>query len=382
MKNLSRVIILAAAFCAMLALASCGHTHTPGEWIIDTEATCTVDGAKHSVCSDCGETAETVTIPATGHDEVENEAKTPTCTEVGWDAYVSCTKCDYTTCVEKPELGHEFDGGLCTRCGGKRTSTGLRFTANEDGTTCYVSGIGSCKDAVIVIPETSPSGKAVTGIGRYAFEKCSSIVSVTIPASITSIEPYAFDGCYKLVEVINESELNIVKGSTANGMVGYYALTVDATESEVVAVDDYLFYTYEHVNYLLGYTGSDTELILPESYNEQVYGIYDCAFYDRGDITGVILPACLTGIGSNAFYYCNSLTTLIIPGAVESIGVSAFWGCSSLTFVVFETYSGWWRALEATATDGTTLLTGHLSNTEKAAKMLTSEYYNYYWKRT
>jgi len=40
------------------------------------------------------------------HNIVEHEAKEPTCTEVGWDAYVTCEDCDYTTYVEKAALGH------------------------------------------------------------------------------------------------------------------------------------------------------------------------------------------------------------------------------------------------------------------------------------
>ena len=48
------------------------------------------------------------TIPASGHDLVHHEAKAATCTAVGWDAYDTCTRCDYTTYVEKSALGHDF----------------------------------------------------------------------------------------------------------------------------------------------------------------------------------------------------------------------------------------------------------------------------------
>ena len=48
------------------------------------------------------------TIPASGHDLVHHEAKAATCTAVGWDAYDTCTRCDYTTYVEKAALGHDF----------------------------------------------------------------------------------------------------------------------------------------------------------------------------------------------------------------------------------------------------------------------------------
>ena len=38
-----------------------------------------------------------------GHDRVSHDAKAPTCTEIGWDAYDTCSRCEYSTYVEKSE---------------------------------------------------------------------------------------------------------------------------------------------------------------------------------------------------------------------------------------------------------------------------------------
>ena len=35
-------------------------------------------------------------------------AQAPTCTEIGWDAYETCSRCDYTTYQEKGALGHNY----------------------------------------------------------------------------------------------------------------------------------------------------------------------------------------------------------------------------------------------------------------------------------
>lgn len=40
--------------------------HTAGDWIIDTAATATTEGAKHKECSVCHYVMETAVIPATG----------------------------------------------------------------------------------------------------------------------------------------------------------------------------------------------------------------------------------------------------------------------------------------------------------------------------
>ena len=43
---------------------------------------------------------------ADGHDLIDHAAQAPTCTAIGWDDYQTCSRCDYTTYVEKPALGH------------------------------------------------------------------------------------------------------------------------------------------------------------------------------------------------------------------------------------------------------------------------------------
>ena len=52
-----------------------------------------------------GQTKE-VPIDALGHDYVDHAAQAPTCTEPGWEAYRTCTRCDYTSYKELAALGH------------------------------------------------------------------------------------------------------------------------------------------------------------------------------------------------------------------------------------------------------------------------------------
>ena len=49
-----------------------------------------------------------VEIPALKHNLVHHDAKAPTCTEIGWDEYDTCSRCDYTTKVELPALKHNL----------------------------------------------------------------------------------------------------------------------------------------------------------------------------------------------------------------------------------------------------------------------------------
>lgn len=82
--------------------------HNSSDWIVDKVATCSEKGSRHKVCSLCNQTIETEVLETIAHDIVSHVAKAPTCTEVGWDAYDTCSKCDYTTYKEKETVKHEF----------------------------------------------------------------------------------------------------------------------------------------------------------------------------------------------------------------------------------------------------------------------------------
>ena len=49
-----------------------------------------------------------VEIPALKHKLVHHDAKAPTCTETGWEEYDTCSRCDYTTKVELLALKHKL----------------------------------------------------------------------------------------------------------------------------------------------------------------------------------------------------------------------------------------------------------------------------------
>ena len=119
--------------------------HVPGTPAKENEVypTCTAAGGYDLVtrCTVCGEELSRAhtEVPAFGHDLVDHAAKAPTCTEVGWNAWQECRRCDYSTYAEMPALGHSWDEGkvttpatattdgvktfTCTRCGATRTET-------------------------------------------------------------------------------------------------------------------------------------------------------------------------------------------------------------------------------------------------------------------
>ena len=100
--------------------------------------------------------------------------------------------------------GGEGEGlyyGFCIRCGWLdpelSVSEGLEFTPNGDG-SCYLSGMGTCSDVIVVVPETSPDGLKVTAIGDRAFAGNDKIGVIIAVGEIESIGKEAFADCPNL----------------------------------------------------------------------------------------------------------------------------------------------------------------------------------------
>ena len=260
-------------------------------------------------------------------------------TSIGYWAFGRCYK--LVEVINKSALniekGSEYNGGGVGYYALNIKTSGESDIINKDdylfytveGTHYLVSYVGN--DVILTLPE-SYNGKSYE-INRYAFCYYYNIVSVTIPESVTAIGDSAFEMCYKLVEVINKSALNIEKGSEDNGYVGCYALNIKTSgETDIVNKYDYLFYTADNVNYLVNYTGNETNLTLPRNFNGYKYKIHNFAFCVCIYVESVTIPDSVTSIGEGAFAYCSGLTSITIPDSVTSIGSWAF-GCSGLTSV-------------------------------------------------
>ena len=70
--------------------------------------TCTVKGYTTHTCSVCGDNYIDSYVDALGHNRIHHDGKAPTCTESGFEAYDTCSRCDYTTYKELAALGHDF----------------------------------------------------------------------------------------------------------------------------------------------------------------------------------------------------------------------------------------------------------------------------------
>ena len=80
--------------------------HAWGEWVQTKAPSCTEAGEEQRVCANNPSHVETQPVAALGHNIIHHEGQESTCTEAGWEAYDTCSRCDYTTYKEIPATGH------------------------------------------------------------------------------------------------------------------------------------------------------------------------------------------------------------------------------------------------------------------------------------
>ena len=78
---------------------------------------------------------------------------------------------------------------------------------------------------------------------------------------------------------------------------------------------------------------TDTNIIIPKYSPEgrRVTSINENTFYQKPDLTSIVIPDSVTSISAYAIGYCRNLTSIIIPNSVTTIDNQAFGLCPSLT---------------------------------------------------
>ena len=100
--------------------------------------TCTEKGWNaYETCSRCDYTTYTE-LTALNHDLVQHEAQAATCTKPGWNAYDTCSRCDHTTYAELPALNHDYQ------------AVTVEPTCETDGYTVFTCS--RCKDSYTADP--------------------------------------------------------------------------------------------------------------------------------------------------------------------------------------------------------------------------------------
>ena len=135
-----------------------------------------------------------------------------------------------------------------------------------------------------------------TEIGTYAFEHCTSLISIVIPDCVTKIGSSAFDGCTGLTSVNIPDSVTEIGSSAFRGCTGLVSVSLPHSVTKIKA----------------------------------------WVFNDCISLTSVIIPDSVTELDHAAFRGCSGLTSIVIPDSVTKIETSTFLDCPNLTVICSE----------------------------------------------
>ena len=200
----------------------------------------------------------------------------------------------------------------------------------------------------VLLPDT------IQSIGQFAFFKCESLISVSLPESLTSIEHSAFKDCTSLEDIVFPDAITYIGGSAFHGCLSLQDITLPRNLEKMQAM-------------AFAYCTALTSVFCSDS----------LAYIDAGTFKGctslkkVTLPGSLDRIGLAAFQDCKELSSIALSEHIKVIEHAAFEGCQKLDYIyipasVEEIGVGWDGTLAFD--EATTLIGPENSCAEKYAK--------------
>ncbi len=258
---------------------------------------------------------------------------------------------------------------------------GISATSSENTHFGYIFGAENAQSNAASVPSSLKKVTISIGtkIAENAFQACSYITEISVPASTKEIGKGAFAGCTSL-ETLNIPFVGISATSSENTHFGYIFGATEALDNKTAVPE-----SLKEVNVIGGtklakdaFKGCDsiTSIALPVSVTE----IGESAFAGCASLESITLPfvgskdasaennhfsfifggakpednatavpASLrkvniiggTTIAKDAFKNCAGITELSLPASLKAIGEDAFSGCTSLNALKLEDLASW-----------------------------------------
>ncbi len=204
-------------------------------------------------------------------------------------------------------------------------STGFEFELNEDETSYTLTGIGTCTDTFINVPNTF-NGLPVTAIKNEAFNN-TNITGIVLSNNTIRIGDYAFANCSQLESV------TLQKGVTTIGMYAFYKCSSLTNVTLPATITSIGVNCFQHSGL--------TSVEIPA--NITTIGGY--TFDSCENLTNIVVPNGVTTIGGNAFSGSINLETLVIPKSVKNIDMYIVYNCPKLSKIFYTGTQAEWNTI-------------------------------------
>ncbi len=209
---------------------------------------------------------------------------------------------------------------------------------------CIGGAFEGCTSLTSVVFE---EGSRLESIGQSAFAYCTSLESITIPASVTGIcvpettgmqleieyERGTFSGCTSLksVEFEKGSRLETIGDLAFTGCTSLESITIPASVTEI---------------------GASANIGVSVNMGELDW--YSTIIYAGGTFSGCTSlksvefeeNSQLKSIGVRVFEDCTSLANITIPNGVTKINMEAFSRCTDITSIIYEGTTEKWQGIK------------------------------------
>ena len=292
--------------------------------------------------------------------------------EIGKAAFKSCS---HLYMIDIPQNVNALGEGIFAGC-----SALMIATLPEECVAIPANAFWRCP----MLLRVSFSSK-LTYIGDYAFENCESLEEFSLPDSVNFIGSSAFENCERFKNVVIPDGVRVLEGRVFSN----FSLEAVRIPESVVAIDAYAFYgnnhgerdmvmevakgsyaesyaknngwkytyyqpkrrtaetiitansadfVYEISNgeyaVITDYVGSQSRIRIPDRLGGYVVKeIHRSAFQNSYSLKEVIIPNCVTSIGSRAFMGCGSLEKVTLPSNLKKLEDRCFYDCKRLADV-------------------------------------------------
>ena len=208
---------------------------------------------------------------------------------------------------------------------------------------------GAFRDLSSLTDLTIEDGDVALKINYSAFEGCSGLTSLNLPARVCYLGQAAFGGMNELTTLtVNGEFIKMAKHPFGNNaklkVVNWNVKDVDGDNNTISTF--LLDSPFDGCTALTEVRFGEGVTFLPEkmfmglgcltsfSVSEGITDIGYQAFYQCANLKEIALPSTLQNIYEEAFFECTGLTDCVLPSSLTLISKQAFSGCSGLTELV------------------------------------------------